>query len=212
MRFKFSCDIRRLNLTKTITHFSLFRIITSLGPKLFLRGMPHLCSKMKRLTKDDIKARKNVENEPVPDFDKLSKLNPLPEVKTLIPTPCLEIKAQDKRDQRKDHIELSCSSSLERVNQNRVSAFNTTNPSILFNPLFGTSTPPSQDGCQEAVKTLLSSRLLWSPTDVSACISNLADTSMLQEQIQQIHRQNMPYLDASPLAMLIKFSHQHPGW
>lgn len=41
--------------------------------------MPHLCDKMRRLTSKDISKRKNVEEEPAPDFYSMSRRNPLPE-------------------------------------------------------------------------------------------------------------------------------------
>ncbi len=50
--------------------------------QLFLRGMPHLCDKMRRLTSKDISKRKKMEEEPAPDFYSLSRRSPLPESST----------------------------------------------------------------------------------------------------------------------------------
>mmetsp|Transcript_4728 Transcript_4728/g.10648 ORF Transcript_4728/g.10648 Transcript_4728/m.10648 type:complete len:203 (+) Transcript_4728:687-1295(+) len=46
---------------------------------MFLRGMPHLCEKMRRLTNKDTASRKKTEEEPAPDFYALSRLYPLPD-------------------------------------------------------------------------------------------------------------------------------------
>jgi hypothetical protein len=46
---------------------------------MFLRGMPHLCEKMRRLTTKDIGKRKKLDDEPTPDFYSMSRENPLPE-------------------------------------------------------------------------------------------------------------------------------------
>jgi hypothetical protein len=56
--------------------------------ELFLRGMPHLCDKMRRLTTKDLGKRKKVEDGPTPDFYALSRENPLPE-STPVPTTTL---------------------------------------------------------------------------------------------------------------------------
>ena len=46
---------------------------------MFLRGMPHLAEKMKRLTAKDDKARKLALQERIPDLEAISRLNPLPQ-------------------------------------------------------------------------------------------------------------------------------------
>lgn len=54
--------------------------------ELFLRGMPHLCEKMRRLTTKDLGKKKKIEQDgPTPDFYALSRENPLPE-STPVPT------------------------------------------------------------------------------------------------------------------------------
>ena len=47
-------------------------------PELFLRGMPHLCRRMKRLTPQDIADRQSEHESDVPDFYAISQANPLP--------------------------------------------------------------------------------------------------------------------------------------
>jgi hypothetical protein len=56
-------------------HLFLFAVIS----QRFLRGMPHLCDKMRRLTGKDAGARKKAEAERTPDLHAISRLNPLPE-------------------------------------------------------------------------------------------------------------------------------------
>eukprot|EP00521_Asterionellopsis_glacialis_P008918 CAMPEP_0195287326 /NCGR_PEP_ID=MMETSP0707-20130614/4435_1 /TAXON_ID=33640 /ORGANISM="Asterionellopsis glacialis, Strain CCMP134" /LENGTH=378 /DNA_ID=CAMNT_0040347073 /DNA_START=39 /DNA_END=1171 /DNA_ORIENTATION=+ len=56
--------------------------------EMFLRGMPHLCEKMRRLTNKDSAARKKLEDEAAPDFYALSRSHPLPE-NTPIPSPAI---------------------------------------------------------------------------------------------------------------------------
>lgn len=59
---------------------------------MFLRGMPHLCDQMRRLTnKDPVSKKKKGEDESAPDFYSMSQTCPLPE--TLIsaaPASCTE--------------------------------------------------------------------------------------------------------------------------
>jgi hypothetical protein len=53
---------------------------------MFLRGMPHLCDKMRRLTTKDIAGKrknKSEEEHPTPDFYTLARDNPLPEITSL---------------------------------------------------------------------------------------------------------------------------------
>ena len=47
--------------------------------QLFLRGMPHLCDRMRRLTAKDIAKRKIEGEVPLPDLNALSRDHPLPE-------------------------------------------------------------------------------------------------------------------------------------
>jgi hypothetical protein len=59
--------------------------------EMFLRGLPHLCSEMKRLTPRDINKNQK-DDSPLPDFCSLSRDHPLPEAsstvgKTLLPIP-----------------------------------------------------------------------------------------------------------------------------
>lgn len=60
----------------------------SITDELFLRGMPHLCDKMRRLTTKDLSKRKKMDDGPTPDFYALSRENPLPE-STPVPTTTL---------------------------------------------------------------------------------------------------------------------------
>jgi hypothetical protein len=57
---------------------------------MFLRGMPHLCEQMRRLTnKDTVAKKKKVEDEPAPDFYSMSRTFPLPEtLPSPAPTSC----------------------------------------------------------------------------------------------------------------------------
>ncbi|CAB9503533.1 shock factor protein 4 [Seminavis robusta] len=70
---------------KRITHGSDYN---SYYHELFLRGMPHLCDKMRRLTTKDLSKKKKMEDGPTPDFYALSRDNPLPE-STPVPTTTL---------------------------------------------------------------------------------------------------------------------------
>jgi hypothetical protein len=66
----------------------LFSPVYLLIDELFLRGMPHLCDKMRRLTTKDLSKKKKMEDGPTPDFYALSRDNPLPE-STPVPTTTL---------------------------------------------------------------------------------------------------------------------------
>lgn len=63
---------------------------------MFLRRMPHLCAKMKRLTVKDTATRKTLQDTPAPNFYALSCENPLPKDKdinapgTILPAICVE--------------------------------------------------------------------------------------------------------------------------
>lgn len=70
---------------KRITHGSDYN---SYYHELFLRGMAHLCDKMRRLTTKDLSKKKKMEDGPTPDFYALSQDNPLPE-STSVPTTAL---------------------------------------------------------------------------------------------------------------------------
>lgn len=60
---------------RRVTHGSDYN---SYYHEMFLRGMPHLCESMRRLTTKDSTVRKNSEDDPPPDFYKISHANPLP--------------------------------------------------------------------------------------------------------------------------------------
>jgi hypothetical protein len=55
--------------------------------QLFLRGMPYLCDKMRRLTSKDISNRRSMEEEIAPDFYVLCREHPLPESKSVSSAP-----------------------------------------------------------------------------------------------------------------------------
>ena len=61
---------------------------------MFLRGMPHLCDKLRRLTnKDTVPKRKKGEEQPSPDFYALSESFPLPAVAKAASFPSLAASA-----------------------------------------------------------------------------------------------------------------------
>lgn len=62
---------------KRISHGSDFN---SYYHELFLRGMPHLCVRMRRLTAKDIKDKKDRDDEKAPNFYAISRQHPLPDV------------------------------------------------------------------------------------------------------------------------------------
>lgn len=57
---------------------------------MFLRGIPYLCEKMRRLTNKDTAARKKLEDEPAPNFYAFSRSHPLPE-NAPIPPPTIPV-------------------------------------------------------------------------------------------------------------------------
>ena len=63
---------------RRVTHGSDYN---SYYHELFLRGLPHLCDKMRRLTSKDVQQQKKAtaEEDSTPDFYTISKDNPLPE-------------------------------------------------------------------------------------------------------------------------------------
>eukprot|EP00934_Nitzschia_sp_Nitz4_P004815 Nitzschia sp. Nitz4//scaffold151_size53849//43855//45101//NITZ4_006730-RA/size53849-snap-gene-0.35-mRNA-1//-1//CDS//3329537165//4805//frame0 len=62
---------------KRISHGSDFN---SYYHEMFLRGMPHLCDRMRRLTAKDMQGKKHTENEVAPNFYAISRRHPLPDV------------------------------------------------------------------------------------------------------------------------------------
>jgi len=76
---------------RRVTHGSDYN---SYYHEMFLRGMPHLCDKLRRLTnKDTIPKRKKGEEEPSPDFYALSESFPLPAVAKAASFPLLAASA-----------------------------------------------------------------------------------------------------------------------
>eukprot|EP00541_Cyclophora_tenuis_P008882 CAMPEP_0116570398 /NCGR_PEP_ID=MMETSP0397-20121206/16918_1 /TAXON_ID=216820 /ORGANISM="Cyclophora tenuis, Strain ECT3854" /LENGTH=219 /DNA_ID=CAMNT_0004098251 /DNA_START=247 /DNA_END=906 /DNA_ORIENTATION=- len=69
---------------RRVTHGSDYN---SYYHEMFLRGMPHLCEKMRRLTNKDTAAKKKAEDEPAPDFYALSRVYPLPDSAPPRPNP-----------------------------------------------------------------------------------------------------------------------------
>lgn len=87
---------------------------------MFLRGMPHLCEKMRRLTNKDTAARKKHEDEPAPDFYALSRAYPLPDTAPVAPTmrqnPSRQASTQGLLDMETALLERRRADLLDRVN------------------------------------------------------------------------------------------------
>jgi hypothetical protein len=74
---------------------------------MFLRRMPHLCHKMRRLTSKDAAARKKNEEDPAPNFYALSRENPLPAyIDPTTTTIAMEPIQSQQQQQGGDHFDL----------------------------------------------------------------------------------------------------------